>query len=253
MIRWLKFNALSIAAAALSLHPAAAAVFTTKLQSNTVAAWDKYIDRFEHSGFEARPMLDLRGDGPTLVDLDPTGESAQQEVPGGYIHHWVGAIRIPNARPAAVQSLLEDYDRYSRIYSPEVRFASAERLPDGYDVRLVTEQTEGLVHFAFDIRSHVNIRPAAGYTLVESRSYRVRESNSGHAPYTDLLPEGKDHGIVWRLNSYWRLRQIGDSVYAECQVISLSRKPLPGTRDHVKGRARDSLGATLRNTLNGLR
>lgn len=251
MIRWLKFIAVGVLF--LQAVAAPAAVFTTKLQNSTIAAWEKYIDRFEHSGFEARPMLDLRGDGPTLIDLNPTGQDAQQEVPSGYIHHWVGAIRIPNGHAAAVQSLLEDYDRYPRIYSPDVRFASAQRLPDGYDVRLVTEQTEGLVHFAFDIRSHVNIRESGSYTLVESRSYRIRESDSGHAPYTDLLPEGKDHGIVWRLNSYWRLREIGASVYAECQVISLSRKPLPGTRDHIKGRARDSLGATLRNTRNGLR
>ena len=86
--------------------------------------------------------------------------------------------------------------------------------------------------------------------LIDSRSYSIRESGKGHAPYTDLLPEGKDHGILWRLNSYWRLRQIGSSVYAECQVISLSRKPLPGTHGLVKRRAKGSLAATLRQTRN---
>ena len=44
--------------------------------------------------------------------------------------------------------------------------------------------------------------------------------------------------------------QVGASVYAECQVISLSRKPLIGMRDVVQSRASNSLTATLRQTRN---
>jgi hypothetical protein len=83
---------------------------------------------------------------------------------------------------------------------------------------------------------------------VESRSYSIRESKSAKPPFADLMPEGNDHGILWRLNAYWRLRQMGKDVYAECEVISLSRKPLIGTHGLVKSRARDSLAATLRQT-----
>jgi hypothetical protein len=113
----------------------------------------------------------------------------------------------------------------------------------------VSEQVEGFgVHFAFNIRSHVTFRNAGNEARVESRSYLIRESDSGKAPFLDLLPEGNDHGIAWRLNSYWRLRQTGDAVYAEFQVISLSRKPLFGMRDQVKNRARNSLRDTLIET-----
>jgi hypothetical protein len=113
---------------------------------------------------------------------------------------------------------------------------------------LITERLEGLLHFAFDMHSRVEYRHLGDDTLIESRSYLIRESDSGHAPYTDLMPEGSDHGILWRLNSYWRLRPQGASVYAECQAISLSRKPLFGTFGQVKSRAKDSLGFTLRKT-----
>ena len=58
-------------------------------------------------------------------------------------------------------------------------------------------------------------RSTGGEATVDTRSYQIRESNRGKAPYNDLLPEGNDHGILWRLNSYWRLRQMGTSVYAE--------------------------------------
>jgi hypothetical protein len=118
-----------------------------------------------------------------------------------------------------------------------------------YDVTLVSEQIENFgIHFAFNIRSRVTFQSAANEARVDSRSYLIRESDSGKPPYTDLLPEGNDHGIVWRLNSYWRIVPSGDGVYAECQVISLSRKPLFGMRDQIKNRARNSLRDTLVET-----
>jgi putative flippase GtrA len=227
---------------ALLCHQAKGAVITTTLQPQTVAAWDKYISAFERA--PARPLLQVKGEKPTLMDLNANGE-----VPDGFVHHWIGAELISNASVAAVGKVLEDYDRYTRIYSPELKLAEARKIgPRSYDVRLITERTEGLLHFAFDMHSHVEFRQSAGDSLIESRSYLIRESNSGHAPYTDLLPEGSDHGILWRLNSYWRLRQVGASVYAECQAISLSRRPLFGTFAQVKNRAKESLAFTLRRT-----
>jgi hypothetical protein len=238
----------------LALAPVVAlsAVFTTKLQPNTLAVWEKYVERFELGAAAERPVLAVTTETPALVDLNPNGDNAGEDVPNGYIHHWIGAIRIANATVADVQGVLEDYEHYSQTYSPDLKAASASRV-DGkqYDVRLLTERVEGLgIHFAFDMRSRVIFHTADDFTLIDSRSYSIRESNSGRAPYTDLLPEGQDHGILWRLNSYWRLRQAGASVYAECQVISLSRKPLFGMRDQVKSRARNSLEATLRQTRN---
>ena len=98
------------------------------------------------------------------------------------------------------------------------------------------------------MHSRVEYKRTEGEALVESRSYSIRESDSGHAPYKDLMPEGSDHGILWRLNIYWRFRQAGTSVYTECQAISLSRKPLFGTMAQVNTRARDQLASTLRQT-----
>jgi hypothetical protein len=219
-----------------------AAVITTTLQSQTVAAWDTYVAGFERG--PARGPIPAKGDKPTLIDLNVNGD-----IPDGFIHHWIGAELIPNTKVAALERVLEDYDHYPQIYSPDLKQAAAKRIgPRSYDVRLITERIEGLLHFAFDIRSKVEYRKGKDESSIESRSYLIRESDRGHAPYTDLMPEGSDHGILWRLNSYWRLRQEGTSVYAECQVISLSRKPLFGTFAQVKNRARESLAFTLRRT-----
>jgi putative flippase GtrA len=227
---------------ALFTTHAKAAVITTTLQPQTAAAWDRYITGFEMGTF--RPILTPKGDKPMLMDLNANGEVAD-----GYIHHWIGAELIPNATVASVERVLEDYDHYTQTYAPDLKLAEAKKTgPRTYDVRLITERLEGLLHFAFDMHSRVEYRVANGDSLIESRSYLIRESDSGHAPYTDLMPVGNDHGILWRLNSYWRLRQSGASVYAECQAISLSRRPLFGTLGQVKNRAKDSLGFTLRRT-----
>jgi len=230
---------------------------TTRLQESTVAAWNTYIERAELAiAAPDRPPLALRGEAPALVDVNPNGENAGEDVPSGYIHNWIGAVRVRNATIASVRAVLEDYADYPRTYAPRLKQASASRVADTaagriYDVTLVSEQVENFgIHFAFNIRSRVKFRTVENEARVESRSYAIRESDSGKAPYLDLLPEGNDHGIVWRLNSYWRLRQTGDAVYAECQVISLSRKPLFGMRDQIKNRARNSLQATLVETRN---
>ena len=204
----------------------------------------------------ARAPLDAAPQSPILVDLNPSGGNRGAEVPDGYIHDWIGAILIPHSTVASVQAVLEDYARYAQIYAPDVKISSAARVPRTaggklYDVRLVLDQNQGIgLHFAFDVHSYVAFQSSGAEVLVDSRSYSIRESDSAHPPYTDLLPEGADHGILWRLNSYWRLRQSGTSVYAECRVISLSRKPLFGTLGRVKKLAADSLRGTLRKTRN---
>jgi hypothetical protein len=244
---------LKLRAVSLLLVPLAAmgAVFTTKLQPGAVAAWDRYIERAEQRQ-SSLALLEITGESPLLIDLNPDGDNGGEDLPNGYVHHWIGAIRIPGVTVAAVKATLEDYDHYARIYSPDLKYAAASKTGQySYDVTLITEQVQGVgLHFAFNIKAHVQFKAVGDDPLVESRSYSIQESNSGKAPYTDLLPEGNDHGIVWRLNSYWRLRQMGSWVYAECQVISLSRKPLLGMHDLIKNRARDSLRATLQQTKN---
>jgi len=239
-------------AVAILLTPALtpAAAFTTRLEEKTVRAWDRYLARFESLNPAGQPLLP-GGFQPTLTDLNPDGYGAGEEVPDGYIHHWFGVMRVPGVSVQRIAAVLEDYADWTRIYAPEVKLATATPMPaagHGYDLRLVSEQIDGLLHFAFDAHFHVRFRRVGDWTLIDSRSYLIRESNSGHAPYTDLLPEGYDHGIAWRVNSYWRLRQIDGAAYAELQVITLSRKPLFGTTAHVKTRARESLQSTMVHT-----
>jgi len=242
------------AALALLMVPGIAfpAAFTTKIQPGTILGWDRYIQRFEQSDAADRPLL-AGTDPPVLSDVNPEGRGAGgEDLPNGYIHHWRGVMRLPGVSAPRIESVIGDYAHWKEIYAPDVRFAEASprqvAAGRGYDLRMVTEQVDGLLHFAFDAHFHVLFRRVGEWAVVDSRSYQIRESNSGHAPYTDLLPEGNDHGILWRLNTYWRIRDLDGAAYAECQVISLSRKPLFGTQAHIKARARESLESTMRHT-----
>ena len=63
------------------------------------------------------------------------------------------------------------------------------------------------------------------------------------------LPEGNDHGYLWRLNSYWRYQQVPEGVIVELESLSLSRDiPFvfkPFVRPLVDRVARESIRRTL--------
>src|SRR6266852_7131814 len=45
---------------------------------------------------------------------------------GGMIHHWTGVVFIPGAKLADVLGVLEDYDRHSVYYAPDVEQSKLE-------------------------------------------------------------------------------------------------------------------------------
>jgi len=46
--------------------------------------------------------------------------------PGGMIHHWAGVVFIPGAKLEDVLGVLEDYDRHSVYYAPDVERSKVE-------------------------------------------------------------------------------------------------------------------------------
>jgi len=76
-------------------------------------------------------------------------------------------------------------------------------------------------------------------TFATSRSVATRIAETG----------GSDRGFLWRLNSYWRYRQVGSDVQVDVMSLSLSRdipwvvRPIAGP---IIGRiGRESMNRTL--------
>ena len=113
----------------LAAVSAGGAVFTTTLQSGVVAAWEKYIERAERGIATGRAALNLSGDAAALNDLNPSGSNAGDDIRGGYIHDWIGAVLLPNTSVDHVEAVLEHYGGYVKIYGPRAEAGFSFKKP----------------------------------------------------------------------------------------------------------------------------
>jgi hypothetical protein len=150
--------------------------------------------------------------------------STPADVPGGLIHDWVGAVLIPKVTVAQVLTLVQDYDHSSRSYAPDVMQSRLiSRNGDDFAVFLRLKKHK-VITVVLDTEYNVRYgRLDATHQYSFSRSTRVSEVAEPGAPSEHALPAGKDHGFMWRLNSYWGFEQVDDGVLVECEAISLTR------------------------------
>lgn len=185
--------------------------------------------------------------GEIVIDKRADGTQA---IRGGLLHDWVGTVFIPHESVEHVLQVVKDYDHSAHYYSPDV-MSSRLVSRNGDDMRVfmrlrkhkvvtVVLDTEYDVHYGHLDESHQ-------YSF--SRSTRVSEVADPGAANEHNLAEGKDHGFMWRLNTYWAFEQADGGVFVECEAISLTRDIPPGLDwligPFVNGIPRESLQFTL--------
>jgi hypothetical protein len=146
------------------------------------------------------------------------------EVPGGIIHDWTGLVFVSSVSLAQVLSQLEDYDRDTLYYQPEVVKAKlVSKAGDEFRVFLRLKRVE-LITVVFDTQYDVQYS-YLDPTHAASRSYSIsiQEVENAGTPGERDLPAGDDRGFLWRLYSYWRFYQADGGVYIQCNAISLTR------------------------------
>jgi hypothetical protein len=183
--------------------------------------------------------------------------SSESHIPGGLIHHWKGLAFFPAVSLATTIQLLQNYGRYQGIYSPTVTASTLkQRSGNTFDVFLRLKQKKVLtvvLNTEYTVE-YMALDPKNEF--IRSRSTRIAEvENPGDANEREK-PVGNDGGFMWRLNSYWRLRETDEGTLAECESISLSR-PIPIGLGWVVGPfvesvPRESLRFTLEATRNAL-
>jgi putative flippase GtrA len=243
--------------------PADAAV----LESRTVKAWDDYvratearIAREEPDAGVRRPRAEewrqLRAGGLTMLRQQtrrPDGSAIA--IADGAVHHWVGRVYLPRVRLADL--LIELQAPTSRRWTPaEVRAMTVAPSGDGLRVRMRVER-DSVIDVTYDMEHRVRYtRHTPGHATSRSVSLRIVQVDDPGTPQEQALPEGNDHGFLWRLNAYWRYTQVDDGVLVECESLALSRSvPLV-----VRGLAgplidrvsRESLANTLRALQTGI-
>ena len=207
----------------LLLCPSAASA--AELRPGTVAAWNRQVAAVEMT------LRDHESDPPVA---DPAGRSVP--VPGGTIHEWRGSVLIPGITVAQLVHALET----PGLPPPADDILDARVMRhdgDALHVYLKLART-AIITVTYETEHDVRFeRRSAGFVTSRSVSTSIRESG------------GSDRGFLWRLNSYWRYRQVGDAVLVDVLSLSLSRdvpslvRPVAGpVIDRI---ARESMKRTL--------
>lgn len=183
------------------------------------------------------------------------------EVPGGLLHDWRGTAFVQGATAADFERLMKNISGYPQIYSPEVlragiippqrqpipdHFTAEMRVKQKHMIPVVLDTTYDVLYGRLD-RSH-------GYSI--SRSTKISEIENAGTDKERALPPDKEHGFLWRLNTYWSYAERDGGLYIQLESVSLTRGIPPGLGwaigPFVESVPRESLEFTLRNTSKAL-
>lgn len=143
-------------------------------------------------------------------------------VPGGLVHHWVGAVFIPDFSLDA--ALAQTYADYPVIYESVIAVQLLDREGDTFRVQLRLEERTGFVTGVLDLWSIVRYVRATNdqaYTL--SLATEIREVADAGEPTERLRPEGDDSGYLWGAEAFTKYVARGGGVYVELETLGLSR------------------------------
>jgi hypothetical protein len=236
-----------------------------ELTSDTIAAWDTYVRNTEVAmrprlnGGRAFLWTDEAEDRKRRVRVGnivvaPALEDGIQAVPGGIIHHWIGAIFVSNATARTLLAVLDDHENYKSIYKPAV-VDSRSLGGDGeeQEFSMVWVRHVLFVHAAMlgHYRSHdFVVDERRGYSVADAT--RIQEIENYRKPGERCLPPGNGAGFIWRIHSISRYEERDGGVYLEVEALALSRDIPPSVRwmvmPTVNHLSIDSLKATLGQT-----
>jgi len=243
-----------------------------KLKTETQGAFARYVklaearneDELKHGtgllwvdGLPAEQRADayaaLKRGEVKMQKLEILDSNKPIACPGGMIHHWSGVVFLPAAKLEDVLGVLEDYDRHSVYYTPDVERSKIEsREGDHFRVFLrfrrhkvitVVLDTEHEVHYFHD---------APGKAHSRSSAVRIAEvENAGKSNEREKTP-GDDDGFMWRMETWWRMEERDGGVYVQSEVASLTRDIPSGLgwmiRPFVADIPKESLTFTLQAT-----
>jgi hypothetical protein len=154
----------------------------------------------------------------------PDASGSEIEVPGGLIHHWIGAVFIPGATLPQVLALAQDYDHHQDIYKPEV-VRSRLVHHEGNDYQIYYRLREKkVITITLNTNHDVQYFPIdATHCRSQSIATRIAEVDNADQPAEHEKPVGHDGGFLWRMDSSWRFEEKDQGVYVEVESISLTR------------------------------
>jgi hypothetical protein len=147
------------------------------------------------------------------------------KVPQGLIHHWIGAMFIPDVTIDQVIKVWCGYDHYTDFYSPLIKKSAVlERHGDKAIVTIVAVQKAFSVTAAVDTDNDVQVIRLAGNRIyMMTDAVRVQEVADYGQPNQHLFSEDRRPGYVWRSFVIQRIEARDGGVYVELETVALSR------------------------------
>ena len=246
------------------------------LQSDTVRAWEAYVKLTEEriakeldseQGFLVQELLPAQDTvvchaqvmaGEVCVvklqTLDAAGDRI--DVPSGMVHHWLGSVFIPGVELEELLSWVQNYNDHERYFNEVEDSALLARQGNVFDILLRLKRKKVItVHYntihRVEYRRHDPSRVSA-----KSTTTRIAQLEKPGTPEEREKPVGEDNGFLWRLNSYWRYKQVDGGVIVETESLSLSRgipfavRPFVGP--FVNSVPRESMLSTLGSIRRGV-
>jgi hypothetical protein len=253
--------------------PLAAAVLhasilpTLHLDQATRKAFDDYVAEFEKGDpatFTASGKLWI--DNATGLKRNawlagkPVVEARENEnVAAGSIHHFSGSIRIDGARIEQWKKVMQDYPDYPKLFAPDVAGASATVEPDNsssdqhFHSRLLLNQSTLWIAVAYDSLYDTHYRKIdANRWTSKSASISIKELQDPKNPQAGTLPEGDDHGLLWKTNTYWFARERNNGLDLQVDSMTLSRTIPTGAAWWGSKRTKEAVEKMLTDTRNAV-
>jgi len=232
-------------------------------REGTVAGWERAVDLTE-----SRIARELSSSAGFLAtDFLPPAERERAsrafeagevftiklavlvEVPGGMVHHWLGAVLVPDAEVEDLVRWLQEYQEHDERFDEVEDSRLLSREGNRFEIFLRLRRKKIVtVHYATEhqvvYRSH-----GSGRHSSVSRATRIAELENAGTRDENEKPPGSDRGFLWRLHSYWRFQQVPGGVVVECESLSLSRGVPAAVRwlvaPYLDSVPRESLESTL--------
>jgi hypothetical protein len=273
-----RFAAVVVIACLQAPVPAEAAY---RLEAHTVKAWGTYVRLTENridlelnnpASFLRSDIAYLKrarssGAGQIQIQSMETKDKGKEvEVKDGTIHHWMGAVFVPDATVDKLVAWVQDYDHEADYYQAVEKSKLLSRPnPDTFNIVLRLAQSKLGVTVKFNTEHTVVYRRhGAGRVSSKSLGTKIAQVENAGTSKEKELPPGDDGGYLWRLNSYWRFAERDGGVVVECETIGLSRPlgiwygflnilMLGKVRQVAESVARESLEDTLAALRDGIR
>jgi hypothetical protein len=229
----------ALLAVALGMPPAALA---HQPKPETLAAYQRYrtltearMDSDRQSGRflyftrftpERRAEIDaqLRRGEFYLEQLRTLDDGKKISVPGGLIHHWIGAAFLPGATLPQTKAILDDYERQKIVYYPDVRQSRLISEQGGTRNVFLQFYSKTIVTAVFNVNfASTTTDYTTTQTEIRACSTRVADVENFGKPEERELAPADSRGYLWQLCTWWHIEEKSDGTYIQVEAIELSR------------------------------